>query len=474
MKLVKRMNKLKHYLYEVQLKNGDWFVFNLLNFNYIISNRGISATDTTDLEESVIETLHDLGFISEYSEDSIFKNELDKWKAKILTEYNPVFEILTFRILPTYSCNFRCSYCYQPELLNEETRKKTEYMNEEVLIAFFDYLENDILSERIPKIRIEVVGGEVFLRNRKAIVFVRKIIEKSIDHNMDLIFVTNGYELDYFFEILKQKYTITYNITIDGNRTKHNQRRYLIGKSGSFDKIIDNIDWILRNTKHIVRIRMNVDDNNVESVTPLITILKEKEWIDLDRLEIIIRTTTKYVDEPYYGLPVAYNIISQNNTVRLIRSIIASNIKKIRIDGTLIPPVAVSLFWSKLFNNGKNNVAANVKSFDLLCSSNQGHFGSLDFDGQVRLCGFELAHSCGRIYPHKNLDEELIKEWNSKEHILRKFLLQPCLKCKFFFLCSKRQCPYNQLNNYDKETGYCVDVKESLDLFFKNFGNYFI
>ncbi len=192
MKKENKRNKLNKYVYEVQLLDEEWFIFNLLNFNYVISDKSLKQTEIAELDSDTREVLYDLGFISDIDEQTLCQSRIKEWKNKIKSDYNPSFETLVFKIMPTLLCNFRCSYCYQPELYLEETRRKTEYMRTEVLDAFFEYIENNIIQKEKRKIRLEIVGGEVFLKNRNAIRFVEHLIEKTINYNMELIFVTNG------------------------------------------------------------------------------------------------------------------------------------------------------------------------------------------------------------------------------------------------------------------------------------------
>ena len=66
--------KLKKYSYEVQMVNKEWFIFNLLNFNYIIADKNLSQTNISNLDKSTQENLLELGFITKVKEESVLKN----------------------------------------------------------------------------------------------------------------------------------------------------------------------------------------------------------------------------------------------------------------------------------------------------------------------------------------------------------------------------------------------------------------
>jgi len=77
--------------------------------------------------------------------------------------------------------------------------------------------------------------------------------------------ITNGYLLDE----KKSKYFSQHplnliQITIDGDRTTHNQRRGLTTGEGTFDTIIENLDIFFKyNDKTQVSIRVNIDSTNM-------------------------------------------------------------------------------------------------------------------------------------------------------------------------------------------------------------------
>jgi uncharacterized protein len=69
-------------------------------------------------------------------------------------------------------------------------------------------------------------------------------------------------------------------ITIDGDRETHDQRRGLINGGGTFDTIIENIDTFFKfNKRTNVSIRMNIDSTNITKFILLHNLLTDK-WKD--------------------------------------------------------------------------------------------------------------------------------------------------------------------------------------------------
>ena len=464
--------KLEKYIIETEINCHEWFIFNLLNFNYYISDKPLTQTDIQTIEKEDVETLRELGFVSKLNEDALFEQKTKDWERFIEENYNPEFSKIVIRILPTLQCNFRCSYCYQDSFYEEITRKNSDFMSIEVLQALLKYIEENVKFDKQQSLRLELAGGEVFLRNRKAFSFVKHLIAGTNHPEIELVFITNGYHLDSFIPILKGKKEITYNITIDGTVKIHDKRRFLANGEGSFDRIISNIDKIITETTHKVRIRCNIDDHNITDFSNLLDFLENKEWFKSNRFDLIIRATTEYLENAKGDMPLGENIISTNNMVKLLNILIEHKMNKVIVDGTIMLPVLKILFWDKFFEitNKKENIED--KTIDIICDANQGHFGFVDYNGSVRRCGFELAEECGSIFPEIKLDEEKIKNWNSLEFILEKFNSKPCRNCRFFFLCGMRQCSFSQYEYYVEERGSCENIERNIELFLNNYAKF--
>ncbi len=99
------------------------------------------------------------------------------------------------------------------------------------------------------------------------------------------------------------------------------------------------------------------------------------------------------------------------------------------------------------------------------CSAKQGIFSAIDFKGNVYSCSSTKAKSLGTIYPQIKINNNLIKEWNSKDFIVKEFLKNECIDCKYFFLCGERLCPFVPINNFDSDKKYCLDIYEGIKCF---------
>ena len=143
----------------------------------------------------------------------------------------------SFTWIVSYNCNFRCPYCFE----NRETKngkKKIAFTKELVDIA---YKAQDFIQPRkeLRKNSITLYGGEPLLAENKEV--VNYIVEEGKKRGYTFEAITNGYELDQFLNLLTPDGINRLQITIDGPKEIHDQRRIHYRDGGTFDKIIENL-----------------------------------------------------------------------------------------------------------------------------------------------------------------------------------------------------------------------------------------
>lgn len=177
---------------------------------------------------------------------------------------------LTF--VMTYDCNFRCPYCFESVNKNLTGR----YITKDHVDAALRFVGEDLEH-------IGLFGGEPLLpNNRKTIEY---LIQKAPNKSYDVI--TNGYCLDRYIDLLSQINVTYVMVTLDGDKSTHDKRRFLANGKPTFDKILKNITLCLQH-RIPIRIRMNIDQNTVgESETLRSTLLETfQEYSDLLSFEI--------------------------------------------------------------------------------------------------------------------------------------------------------------------------------------------
>lgn len=187
----------------------------------------------------------------------------------------------SFTWIVSYNCNFRCPYCFE----NRETKngkKKIAFTKKLVDIA---YKAQDFIQPRkeLRKNSITLYGGEPLLAENKEV--VNYIVEEGKKRGYTFEAVTNGYELDQFLNLLTPDGINRLQITIDGPKEMHDQRRIHYRDGGTFDRIIENLQLALdRNVKVVVR--MNTDARNIEKFVELKNFFEKKQFFNYPNFNI--------------------------------------------------------------------------------------------------------------------------------------------------------------------------------------------
>ncbi len=167
-------------------------------------------------------------------------------------------ETLIIGILPTMSCNFRCTYCYECHT--------SEHMTEMTLENIKYFLKREITTKNIRYVQVNWFGGEPTLCVEQICDFNRYVISLQEQYKFSFIsgITTNGYLLDK--EMFAKFYRLgieNYQITLDG--WQHDTfRKHVTGKK-TRDKIVNNLKEISslpEEYEFVVRLRYNISENN--------------------------------------------------------------------------------------------------------------------------------------------------------------------------------------------------------------------
>jgi len=246
------------------------FIVNLLSGNAdILGNsdarkietirKGAGFTDKAFLDELI-----EKGYVTDESDES------REYRRKYLDfiESREKDEIQIF-FVTNYSCNFACSYCYQDHYQNPGNE-----LNKDVIDAFFNYVKKEFASRRK---YITVFGGEPLLNSPRQKDIITSLINKSVEADLSLSFVTNGYFLEEYIPVLRKGKIREIQVTLDGTESIHNKRRFLKGGGGTFEKIVNGIDACLEHNID-VNLRMVIDKENITSLSDLAQFAIDKGW----------------------------------------------------------------------------------------------------------------------------------------------------------------------------------------------------
>lgn len=219
----------------------------------ILSKRGYLTARTPEEELGYVKRLSDV---------------LHKSYSKLYKSYGFVV---------TYNCNFRCPYCFENAISKHGTAWSGKTMTPELVDRAFEAMFEIEPRKELHKKSILLYGGEPLLRENYDI--VKYIVEKGVSLGYKFHVITNGYDLDYFEDLLSNDKFQYFQVSIDGWREYHNRRKYHFSEGGSFDKVIANIGLLLKR-EISVSVRVNTDGNNFRDVGRLREYFKELGYSD--------------------------------------------------------------------------------------------------------------------------------------------------------------------------------------------------
>ena len=264
---------MKYSRYNIFSKIRDsenYFIVNLLSGNADI-------LDSVDAESIVAiqkgEVIDNKEFLSELAVKGYIADESEEkkeYRRKYLDfiDSREKDEVQIF-FVTNYSCNFNCSYCYQDQYNNPAVE-----LNKDIIDAFFGYVKNEFSARRK---YVTIFGGEPLLNSPKQKDLIAYIIERSVEADLSLCFVTNGYCLEEYIPVLRKGKIREVQVTLDGTESVHNTRRSLKGGGGTFNKIVKGVDACLKDEIN-VNLRMVVDKENIDNLSGLAQFAIDKGW----------------------------------------------------------------------------------------------------------------------------------------------------------------------------------------------------
>lgn len=144
--------------------------------------------------------------------------------------------LLSLTIAPTMACNFRCIYCF------EKGHYGNSLMDGETQIALMNFIKSHL--DGVKNINVTWFGGEPLLGMSVIESLSEQIIalceEKELQYQAGII--TNGYLLTPENAEKLKKYNVRYaQVTVDGPKEIHNERRPTVNGQGTYDVIMNNL-----------------------------------------------------------------------------------------------------------------------------------------------------------------------------------------------------------------------------------------
>ena len=180
-------------------------------------------------------------------------------------------EFLAMFLSLTSKCNLACKYCYQ----STRSHIEGEDLVSERWRRVYDYIIKRV-EEGAKIVSIALYGGEPLLNPTVAVNITRDLDKLAREYGVkcETALITNGTIYNESVEEVFDR-AVTVQVTIDGPRDVHNERRPFKNGKGSFDIIFNNLLRITDRHGKKTGLRVNIDEYNVDYIRDFIDMLVE-------------------------------------------------------------------------------------------------------------------------------------------------------------------------------------------------------
>jgi len=230
----------------------------------------ITENDFTDIHDDILKTLLDGEFIVP-EEDNEFADIMEQNRTFIQEP-----DIASFTIQPGANCQLGCHYCGQSHTKN--------YLSQHLYEKLIARVREITSRKQYRILSISWYGGEPLMALKQIRDLSPELIRIAEDNKLIYAasMITNGLSLKpEIFTELVQKYQIkSFQITIDGMKEHHDQRRITKTGEPTYDIIFENVKKcaslpLYKEEGCNIAVRCNIDKSNYESIMPFVEILTE-------------------------------------------------------------------------------------------------------------------------------------------------------------------------------------------------------
>lgn len=269
------MKLSKYNLFIPVLNEEECVLFNTFNGSCLKIEKDVVLTlkkqDISLLEQDDLELFKKTGILipDNVDEDRILSYMLNQER------YNANFVSAT--ILLTMECNLRCTYCFQ----GHDNRSIAIDINKADSIV--EFLTKMAMLKRSKHIAVILFGGEPLVNIDMGYYILSKVKafceENGMTYSSSII--TNGTLLSQdIINKLSDFNCQMIQITLDGMKSIHDQRRMYQSGKGSFDETINALLLLKESKKIHTVVRLNIDKINIKEIYHLLEFIG-KNHIDL-------------------------------------------------------------------------------------------------------------------------------------------------------------------------------------------------
>nr|WP_300787958.1 radical SAM protein [uncultured Acetatifactor sp.] len=240
----------------------------------------LSGNEKVTLDEGKIYELPEER-IEEYCSKGILINDDVDEKSRLVYFHNRdkySSDTLSLTILLTRYCNFECTYCY------EGGQKINQSLTDDMRERIYRFIQTMLnLHKDMKTVSIILFGGEPLMYFEENLDWLYNIKDLCVKKGKRFItsIVTNGSLLTIErIAHLKNLNCASIQLTLDGSKKMHDERRVYKNGKGTYDVVLGAIK-IICETKDFVKptIRINIDKENIRTINELISDLNERNLL---------------------------------------------------------------------------------------------------------------------------------------------------------------------------------------------------
>ena len=251
--------------------------FNACSDNYVIINKTVYQALQKQAYDKILPSqlasLTESGFIVD--------DEVDEYE-KITAQYkisdrNGYYRIV---LLPTLDCNVKCWYCFEKQI-------KGSRLSADMQERMVRYAYRTIEREDISHLHINLFGGEPMLHFKEEvypILYKVKEYADTLGKKTSFSAVSNAICITDEIVPLLADLGMTFQISIDGYKEKHNSIKKIPGlQGGTYELVMQNIHKLTEVYNPHINLRINYDNQTLKHIGEVI-----KDIGDIDRHKIRI------------------------------------------------------------------------------------------------------------------------------------------------------------------------------------------
>ena len=253
------------------LKDQEIMVFNtftrMLSIvdeeEYALLQNNVSVSSAEEASPALCRLIEKRYFVPEGSDEAESYRQL----YELIYMMRRPKDLSAYTILTTTACNARCFYCFEADF-------KPVTMDAKTAEDLADYIISHSKKENY--VRLHWFGGEPLCNPKAMSIISNKLRDNGFTFGASV--TSNGFLFDAATaKKAKEEWNVTIvQITLDGMNEEHNRRKnYAVQSKDPFELTIKNIHNLL-DEGITVKVRLNFDMNNLQSIKDLTVFLKNE------------------------------------------------------------------------------------------------------------------------------------------------------------------------------------------------------